>query len=91
MLRFAGEGANLAMIDGTDFGLAIVSGEQSGNHDTAVKDFEVSMFERARPLAAGENSARNIDICISKDNAAANTAKRRLPSPPGSLVVIAKI
>lgn len=68
MSPFAGEGANLAMIDAAELGYALagknLSGEEASTSVTrAVAAFESRMFKRAKPAA--EESARNLDLFIS--------------------------
>ncbi|KAF8986359.1 hypothetical protein BGZ46_005544 [Entomortierella lignicola] len=66
MSPFAGEGANLAMIDGVDLGLAIVKVVKEGK-DLAVcqQEFEKSMIDRSQKAA--KTSALNMDQFISPD------------------------
>ncbi|KAF9200675.1 hypothetical protein BGZ49_009083 [Haplosporangium sp. Z 27] len=66
MSPFAGEGANLAMIDGVDLGLAIVKVVKEGK-DLAVcqQEFEKSMIDRSQKAA--QTSALNMDQFISPD------------------------
>ncbi|MDP9810147.1 2-polyprenyl-6-methoxyphenol hydroxylase-like FAD-dependent oxidoreductase [Rhizobium tibeticum] len=64
MSPFAGTGANLAMLDATE-----LARELFATHDpvTAIKAYEAEMFARAK--ATAEESARNLDLCISLDGA----------------------
>ncbi|KAG0184211.1 hypothetical protein DFQ28_011576, partial [Apophysomyces sp. BC1034] len=66
MSPFAGEGANLAMIDGVDLGLAIVKIVKDGEDLTVCQqEFEKAML--ARSHMAADRSARNIELFISAD------------------------
>jgi 2-polyprenyl-6-methoxyphenol hydroxylase-like FAD-dependent oxidoreductase len=65
MSPFAGEGANLAMLDATELALAIVHADN--DLAGAIQTYEAELFERARTLA--EESAANLDICIAPDGA----------------------
>lgn len=73
MSPFAGEGANLAMLDAMELGLALSgrSMDKNGNivdaqtdRQTAVKSFEKAMWERAEEAA--RESAINLDLFISQ-------------------------
>lgn len=63
MSPFAGEGANLAMLDATDLALALV--EHGEDIETALTQYEAVMFPRA--AAAAEGSARGLDMCFAAD------------------------
>ncbi|KAF7725066.1 hypothetical protein EC973_000473 [Apophysomyces ossiformis] len=73
MSPFAGEGANLAMIDGVDLGDAIVKVVKQGA-DLAIvqEEFEKSMM--ARSQRASEMSASNLEMFFSDDAAYKLTA-----------------
>ncbi len=63
MSPFAGEGANLAMIDGADLAKAII--EHPDDIESAFAAFEALMFPRAREAAA--ESAANLEIAFEPD------------------------
>ncbi|GJJ69915.1 hypothetical protein EMPS_02264 [Entomortierella parvispora] len=66
MSPFAGEGANLAMWDGAELGLAIVEAFKSGKDlHGAVADFEQRMVQMSAPLA--QESADNLRLFTSRD------------------------
>lgn len=65
MSPFAGEGANLAMLDAADLAKTLL---ETKDPKAAIQLYESKMFSRAS--AAAEESARNLDICISADGAA---------------------
>jgi 2-polyprenyl-6-methoxyphenol hydroxylase-like FAD-dependent oxidoreductase len=62
MSPYAGEGANLAMLDGLELALAIAA-----HHDveTALARYETAMFPRAEESATG--SAAGLDMCFAAD------------------------
>ncbi|KAF7725068.1 hypothetical protein EC973_000475 [Apophysomyces ossiformis] len=66
MSPFAGEGANLAMIDGVDLGLTLVKVVKDGE-DLAVaqQNFEQAMLTRSK--VAAEASARNLELFFSEN------------------------
>lgn len=63
MSPYAGEGANLAMLDATELALALI--EHGDNVETALTQYETAMFPRA--AAAAEASARGLDMCFAAD------------------------
>ncbi|MEV5953154.1 NAD(P)/FAD-dependent oxidoreductase [Streptomyces sp. NPDC051987] len=63
MSPFAGEGANLALIDGADLGLALVA--HPGDTEAALAAYEEKMFARAERSAA--DSARSGAMLFSAD------------------------
>ncbi|KAF7729027.1 hypothetical protein EC973_005058 [Apophysomyces ossiformis] len=66
MSPFAGEGANLAMIDGVDLGLAIAKVVKHGEDlPTVQEQFERSMI--ARSQVAAQLSATSLDLFINPD------------------------
>ncbi|MBB5936149.1 FAD-dependent oxidoreductase [Streptomyces zagrosensis] len=67
MSPFAGEGANLALQDAGELGLAIA--ESGGAGIAVLESYEQAMFERATPHAA--QSAANLELCFSPDGARA--------------------
>jgi 2-polyprenyl-6-methoxyphenol hydroxylase-like FAD-dependent oxidoreductase len=60
MSPYAGEGANLAMLDAAELALAIV--EHPDDIETALTRYEKAMFPRAEEAA--EASARGLDMCF---------------------------
>ena len=65
MSPFAGEGANLAMLDAAELALAIASDPQ--HPDAAIADSERAMFDRAEPAA--KESAATLELCFQPDAA----------------------
>ena len=64
MSPFAGEGANMAMLDALELASHI---EAQQDVDIAIDRFEVAMFERAS--IAGQDSAQGLEVCIAPDGA----------------------
>ncbi|WP_369251626.1 FAD-dependent oxidoreductase [Streptomyces sp. R41] len=63
MSPFAGEGANLAMLDGAELATAIAA--HPDDIEKALTAYEEALFPRAEAAATG--SAVNLDICFSPD------------------------
>ncbi|HEX3786602.1 MAG TPA: NAD(P)/FAD-dependent oxidoreductase [Pseudonocardiaceae bacterium] len=61
MSPYAGEGANLALLDGAELALALV--EHPDDVETALAKYETAMFPRAEAAAA--MSAQGLDMCFS--------------------------
>lgn len=61
MSPFAGQGANLAMLDATELALAVAA--HPGDLDAAIRAYEPPMFERGE--AAAKMSAANLEIFYS--------------------------
>jgi 2-polyprenyl-6-methoxyphenol hydroxylase-like FAD-dependent oxidoreductase len=64
MSPYAGEGANLAMLDATELALAIA--EHGDDIETALTQYETAMFPRSK--AAAEKSAQGLEICFAADS-----------------------
>ncbi|MFC0438719.1 NAD(P)/FAD-dependent oxidoreductase [Kutzneria buriramensis] len=65
MSPFAGEGANLAMLDGAELALALTSHDDV---EQALTAYEAAMFPRAE--AAARESATNLVVCFEPDGPA---------------------
>lgn len=64
MSPFAGAGANLAMLDAAELASELLA---TPHPSQAIKAYETKMFARAKEAA--EESARNLELCISPDGA----------------------
>ena len=64
MSPFAGEGANLALVDGASLALELLKKQ---SHAEAIAAYDDEMFKRSEPAAA--ESAFNLDLCISEHGA----------------------
>jgi len=64
MSPYAGEGANLAMLDATELASAII--EHPGDLETALVQYETAMFRRA--AEAAEMSAQGLEMCFSGES-----------------------
>jgi 2-polyprenyl-6-methoxyphenol hydroxylase-like FAD-dependent oxidoreductase len=62
MSPYAGEGANLAMLDGLELALALA---EHDDIETALTQYEAAMFPRAEAAARG--SAGGLDMCFAPD------------------------
>jgi len=63
MSPFAGEGANLAMLDGAELGLALA--RHPGDVERALAEYEAELFPRSAKSAAA--SARGLELCFGED------------------------
>jgi 2-polyprenyl-6-methoxyphenol hydroxylase-like FAD-dependent oxidoreductase len=63
MSPFAGEGANLAMLDATELGLAIAS--HGADVEAALAQYEAALFPRSE--AAAVESASGLEMCFAAD------------------------
>lgn len=71
MSPFAGEGANLAMLDGAELGRALAA--HPGDAEAALTAYEQRMFARAEVSA--RDSAESLDVCLGEDPAPALAAQ----------------
>jgi 2-polyprenyl-6-methoxyphenol hydroxylase-like FAD-dependent oxidoreductase len=63
MPPYAGEGANLALLDGAELARAVI--EHPGDAESALARYETAMFPRAEASARG--SARGLDMCFNAE------------------------
>ncbi|KZP11632.1 FAD/NAD(P)-binding domain-containing protein [Athelia psychrophila] len=66
MSPFAGEGANLALLDGLELALALAGAKESGKWQEAVGVFEREMCDRAAGFAA--EAAANMKLFLGEDS-----------------------
>jgi 2-polyprenyl-6-methoxyphenol hydroxylase-like FAD-dependent oxidoreductase len=64
MSPYAGEGANLALLDGAELALALV--KYGDDVETALGEYEAAMFPRA--AASAEQSAMGLESCFAADS-----------------------
>ena len=75
MVPFAGAGANLAMADGADLGLALAKAKTPSELLERVREYEISMQERAKE--EWEGSMQNMDVFLSDSAPAAAVEKMK--------------
>ena len=63
MSPFAGEGANLAMLDGAELALALVA--HPGDVERALASYEAALFPRSQ--AAAKETAASLEMCFAAD------------------------
>jgi 2-polyprenyl-6-methoxyphenol hydroxylase-like FAD-dependent oxidoreductase len=82
MVPFAGEGANLAMLDAAELGDALAASKNEEMLNTKVGEYEKVMLERANN--ASEESMGNMNLFISQGGAEAASAlmKQLMAGPP---------
>ncbi|WP_432187409.1 FAD-dependent oxidoreductase [Streptomyces sp. Tue6028] len=71
MSPFAGEGANLAMLDGAELARAV--GDHPGDIEKALTAYEAELFPRSE--SAAHESAANLALCFGPDNPRALVAR----------------
>lgn len=76
MVPFAGAGANLAMADGADLGLALAKAKTPAELAVRVREYEVAMQERAK--GEWEKSMQNMDAFLSDDAPAPAVERTKL-------------
>ena len=76
MVPFAGAGANLAMADGADLGLALAKAKTPAELAVRVREYEVAMQERAK--GEWEKSMQNMDAFLHDDAPAPAVEKMKL-------------
>jgi 2-polyprenyl-6-methoxyphenol hydroxylase-like FAD-dependent oxidoreductase len=75
MVPFAGAGANLAMADGADLGLALAKAKTPSELLERVREYESAMQERAK--VEWEGSMQNMDVFLSDSAPAAAVEKMK--------------
>jgi len=75
MVPFAGAGANLAMADGADLGLALAKAKTPAELAERVRGYEKAMQERAKE--EWEMSMQNMDVFLSDSAPAAAVEKMK--------------
>ena len=75
LVPFAGAGANLAMADGADLGLALAKAKTPSELSERVREYESAMQERAK--AEWEESMQNMDVFLSDSAPAAAVEKMK--------------
>ena len=75
MVPFAGAGANLAMADGADLGLALAKAKTTSELLERVREYESAMQERAKE--EWEGSMQNMDVFLSDSAPAAAVEKMK--------------
>ncbi len=78
MSPFAGEGANLAMLDAAELGLALLA--HPGDLEAALAHYEAAMFPRSAETAA--QSSFGLDMCFAPDAPRALLAFFQSMGPP---------
>ncbi|KAJ6462012.1 FAD/NAD-P-binding domain-containing protein [Mycena vitilis] len=81
MSPFAGEGANLALLDGLELALVLAGAKDSGKWQEAVTVFEQKMCERAAEFAA--ESQQNLDLFLGDEapESVVNWFQSHMPPP----------
>ena len=76
MVPFAGAGANLAMADGADLGLALAKAKTPAELAARVREYETAMQERAK--GEWEKSMQNMDDLLNDDAPARGVKRMKL-------------